>query len=143
MAMKLDDSVVAMWQIELRLKAEDVAVEGNWVAILSKDDKGYVLDFRYRWYRDDEIGQDSKDTRHFYQARMGAEITDDDAAVRHAREVYDFTRKKSESSHSWELVRGKRTMDEFMELMATMPGMHMKKVSKKEAKKMGLLEDGA
>lgn len=138
MAMKLDESVLAMWQIELRLKAEDVAVEGNWVGILSKDKKGYVLDFRYRWYRDEKIGTESKDTRHFYEARMGTEITSDDAAVRHAREVYEFTRKQSGSTMSWELVRGKRTMDEFMELMAKMPGMHMKVVNEKEAKEMGL-----
>ena len=136
--MKLNDSVLAMWQIELRMKAEDVKVDGNWVGILSKDEKGYVLDFRYRWYRDEEIGPQSKDTRHFYQARMGTEITSDDAAVRHAREVYDFTRKKSESTLCWELVRGERTMDEFMELMAKMPGMHMTTVSPDKVKEMGL-----
>lgn len=141
MTMKLDDSVIAMWQIEMRLKGDDgVTTDGNWMAILSKQPDGFALNFRYRWYRDDKVGVESQDTRHFYVAKMNPAITDPGEAIKQAREVYEFTRSKTHSSHSWELLRGERSLDAFMELMGTMPGMHMKTISEKEAKEMGLEE---
>lgn len=140
MAMKLDDSVIAMWQIELRLKQEDVVCDGNWMAILSKEADRFVLQYRFRWYQDDKIGAESQDKRNFYLVKMNPEITDPLEAIKHAREIYDLTRSKMESCHSWELLRGERSWDEYIELMGTMPGMYMKTISEKEAKEMGLEE---
>ena len=139
MSLVLDDNVLGMWMVELRLENEGVMAEGNWVAILSKHDTGFVINFRYRWYRD-QVAYDSDDQRSFYTATLNSGITDENMAIRHARELYEFIRKQTNSDHGWELVRGARTMDEFTDALAMMPGMHMKKISKKKAKQMGLTD---
>lgn len=112
------------------------------MGFLQKQEKGYLFEYRFRWYVDDKV-HGSADRRSFYTIAFspmtftpGAEL--DEEAVRHGREIFEITKKMDGSTSSWELVRGKRTMDEFMELMATMPGIHMKIVSEKEAKEMGL-----
>lgn len=134
MAINLDDSVLAMWAVELR----SGEMKGNWMALLSKDEaQGYLLQFRFRWYRDEKVS-DSEDQRTFYTARFNPKITTDAQAIAHARAAYEHTR--CDQPGGWELIRGARSMEEFTDALAEMPGIHVSKITNEEAEKMGLTD---
>lgn len=129
MTFQLDDRVLAIWCFELS--------GGNWMAFLYKEPAGYVMEYRFRWYRDDKV-HDSKDKRNWY--RMAFNLLDlpkgDEEAVKHGREVYEFLKTETKSSAGWELIRGARSSDEFIEMLRTMPGVSYKVISDTQAKEL-------
>lgn len=119
---KMDNSVLAIWCVEIRGESD-----GNWMATLMKGEKGeYRMEYRFRWYRDDKHHH-SEDKRSFFTVQFNPEITSDAKAIEHGHEVYEVARKQSNSTISWELVRGARSTDEFVDALASMPGVRMKR----------------
>jgi hypothetical protein len=133
----MDENILAVWVIEIR----SYPSEGNWMASLSKTKDGFALTYRFRWYVD-EKAHDSADKRNWYRIDFGpphAHTTGD--ALRHGREIYDMTirslGKHATVPHSWELIRGARSVEEFCDALTLMPGMHQRKISEKEAQELG------
>lgn len=125
MSIKIDsDRVLGAWSIELRLREHGKACDGNWLAFLVREEKGYTLQFRYRWYVDERV-TDSKDRRSFYTAEFGRRAVTESEAIERARGYFEVIRSHGHSEQCWELLRGARTGDEFMEALRTMPGMHI------------------
>lgn len=129
MAIQMTDQTLAIWCIEIRQAGGD---EGNWMGFLQRQEKGYLFEYRFRWYVDDKK-HDSADRRSFYTIAFNPMtftpgVAADMEAVRHGREIFEITKTMEGSMSSWELVRGARSMEEFMDALASMPGVSMKKV---------------
>jgi hypothetical protein len=135
---KMDDTILAIWCIEIRAESD-----GNWLACLSKRPNGYELEYRFRWYVDD-VTYDSADRRNFFCIQFGKVYLTDTEAIHHGREIFDLTRRSLAKNpagnatfpYTWELIRGARSTDEFVDALAAMPGMHMRKITEQEAERL-------
>lgn len=105
---------IAMWSVAL--------ANGNWLGHLGRNAEGKLeFSYRWRWYRDEVIGQDSKDVRHFYSGTLSVPESE---AIHRFREVVETLREDLDG-RSWELVRGARSEDEFFAALRAMPGIHV------------------
>jgi len=117
MTIQITDSAIAMWQVELDGK-------GNVIAYLSRGADGRLRAiYRFRWYRDDVIGPESKDVRRWYEMKISS--TDDESMVlAKLRSVFERLRENYTGATGWEVLRGNRSLEEFTDAISAMPGMH-------------------
>jgi hypothetical protein len=119
MSMELDERTLGFWCVELG--------HGNWLAHLTQDRDGeLILTYRFRWYRDDKTF-DSADERKWYTVRP--RDRNKSKMIEVIREM--FQKLCEANGHSgWELLKGERSFDEFLALLAEMPGISMKETTK-------------
>jgi hypothetical protein len=123
------DRAIAVWSAEMRdvRDGPNGLIDGNWMAILVPDEKGhFTLQFRYRWYVDDNV-HDSQDVRSFYQSNFPPTVSEQEAIV-HARRYWETVCEHANVKERWELLRGARDLEDFLDVLAQMPGISMKKV---------------
>lgn len=113
MSLELGEGTLGMWYVCL--------TDGNWLAHLARTEPGqYELTYRFRWYRDERIGGDSKDVRHFYRGALKS-VAIDTAALHLTREIFEIVKSLPIAKASWELLRGARSIEEFTHLLTGMP----------------------
>lgn len=124
---RIDENTVAMWAVHF-IRADDHG-RSDLLAHLGRNADGtYTLIARLRHYVNDKVF-DSKDHKTWYRVHDGASTTDLRAVERFRRVVETFSETVgvlgSSPPQYWELLRGARTIMEFGELLASMPGMHV------------------
>lgn len=118
MTIEIGEKTIGMWCVEL-----PPAMQGNLLAHMGYLPDGRIrIDMRFRWYRDDLIGEDSKDARSWYRLDTKDPVA---LAIEKFRGVVERYRQILEGASTWELLRGARSAQEFAEALAAMPGMHV------------------
>jgi len=115
---EINENTIGMWCIHIDDKSD-------WLAHLARGGPGgkVVLDYRHRYYVDDKIGAESKDRKNWYHGELTGP---EDVAIRKMRRVFEeFRSHLPRTRPAWELLKGGRTAAEFLEELATMPGMHV------------------
>jgi hypothetical protein len=113
MSVLLNDDILAVWFL-------DVSETSNWLAALSKHPLGTRLSGRMRYYERNSP-PDSEDQKEWFE-----EISRDcpEEAIERVR-----ARLRSQSrfaqGNPYELIRGKRTLDEFVEEFLRAPFVHV------------------
>lgn len=117
MTIEVGEATVGMWCIELGRDA-------NWLAHLARLPSGkFALDYRVRHYLDDKL-EGSADRKNWYHG----ELTGPEARVLHnMRRVFDEMLERAPGHRGWELVKGERTVEQFLEALRQMPGIHVGK----------------
>lgn len=118
MTMIINEQTIGMWNVAL-------GERGNWLAHLARDDKGIVLTYRFRWYRDDKT-YDSGDKKNWYRAE--SKTMNASQGIEVMRRTFNEIMAASARNKGWELLRGERSMDDFMTELFKMPGMHHKTI---------------
>ena len=117
MTIHIDDSTLAMWHCEIP--------RGNFTGALRRTDKPrtFQFDWRFRHYRDDVIGPESKDIRNEYTAELANTTEREAIAVLHDLWA-ELHEKAGPECGAWELIRGARSAEEFFDQLVSMPSMH-------------------
>lgn len=124
MSLELGEGTLGMWCVHF--------TDGHWLAHLARTEPGqYELTYCFRWYRDALIGSDSKDVRHFYRVALKS-VAIDTEALHRARAVFEISKSAPIAKASWELIRGARSLEDFCDLLSSMPGMHTSKLANAE-----------
>jgi hypothetical protein len=111
------EQVIGVWSVELNSA-------GNMIAFLSRGPgANFTLNYRFRHYRDDKLGADSADVRHYYHGEL-TNLTEGQA-IEKLRQIVEEFRTDRGDGRGWELIRGERSVDEFVELFTRMPGIHV------------------
>lgn len=115
MSLTVTEATVGMWSVDLLI--------ANWLAELARGENGkHVLTYRTRFYRDQKIF-DSADQRTFHQAELSGT---EQEVLRKVRVIFDELRNATPPHHGWELIRGARSVEEFLAVLGDMPDMHMR-----------------
>lgn len=116
MSLTVTEATVGMWSVDLLI--------ANWLAELARAENGkHVLTYRIRFYRDEKIF-DSADQRTFHQTELSGT---EQEVLRKVRVIFDELCNATPTHHGWELIRGARSVEEFLAVLGGMPGMHMRK----------------
>jgi hypothetical protein len=59
MTIQITEKLVGMWQFEFG--------NGNFLGAVEDTEKGFKVIYRFRYYRDDKIGIESEDEKHWYE----------------------------------------------------------------------------
>jgi len=117
MTIEITERTIGLWHCELP--------DGNWLAHLEHTADGRIqLTYRVRWYRDDKLGPDSEDIKNWYSGTMQVSEAD---AIAQCRAVMEAI-VEAIGGAGWELLKGARTLDEFLQLLQAMPNMHTQTV---------------
>jgi len=115
MSCEISEQTVGLWYVELP--------NGNWLASINRITDGTVqLDYRLRWFRDDKLFDESNDVRNWYRLKTN----DEKKLLETTRAIFS---QLTETFKGWELMRGGRSVEEFLDELGRMPGMHMKRVT--------------
>lgn len=119
MSIEIGDGTIGMWCVHL-----PPYMQGNLLAHMGYLDETRTkirIDMRFRWYRDDIIGPESKDQRSWYRL----DTRDPEAcALEKFRAVVERMRQRFGGANTWELLKGARSNEEFAEMLGRMPGIH-------------------
>jgi len=122
---RIDEHSLAMFSVDYH--------HGNILAHLArKDDGTHEVRLRNRVYKDDKLGPESKDHKTYWQIHDTS--TRESEAIENMRGFVNSFAEMAQKvmgkrADRWEVVRGARSVEEFMELVSTMPGMHVGKLS--------------
>lgn len=111
----IDDSILAFWYVELP--------GGNWMASLHREGEGLLLNYRFRYYKDDQAF-DSADEKSHYSAKISAAQYNVMSLIEHVRGV--ITLMKVDTAQSWELIRETSTSEQFMDQFMKLPFVHQR-----------------
>lgn len=115
MTIELDDSLVAIWNAALP--------NGDFLCGLRRRPTGgWEALYRFRYYRDDKLFEDSADERHWYKVTF-RHAPSEDEVIAELRSMMDLLPQPQ-----WEILRGARSTEEFAKLLYAMPGIHHKTV---------------
>jgi hypothetical protein len=121
--LEIDASTVGIWMTELP--------GGNWMAVVNRAPEGrrFRIAYRFRWYRDRKAW-DSKDVRRRYATVVTNET--EGSMISKMREMWTVfaslaSVKLGADAAGWELIRGGLTVAEFVDRLATMPGISTKR----------------
>jgi hypothetical protein len=103
----LDENVIALWHLELD--------GGNFLgALRQQPTEGMEFTFRFRYYRDDKLGPDSQDEKHWYRSNINN--WSQAQAVNKLREVYKKVARSTNSSLN-EILMDETGVDGFVAKM--------------------------
>jgi hypothetical protein len=115
---EITEKTVGLWRVEL-----PATLGGNIMLHLACTDEGLArhrIDVTSRMYVDDIIeAHKSQDRRAHWEITTNSSR---EAAIAKCRKFVETYGRQTGGEH-WELLRGGRTIEEFTELLATMPGM--------------------
>lgn len=129
MTIALTDATLALWSAEYP--------NGNWMAHLARGAEAgsYDLTVRRRAYVDDKLWPESADELRSWMVRFKS--ASDAAAIERTRLCWKMLASNSGSEPAWELVRGLRTLDEFVTALAAQPGIHTHRPQKFSPSELG------
>lgn len=125
MTSEITERSIGIWQCALQ--------DGNWLAHLGRDEQGFlVLDYRFRWYRDDKVWE-SQDVKRWYRVKSKNVNEPVEAIIELVRTLQKGLAAMNAQGQGWEILRGGRTVEEFTDLLTSMPGTHTQTLPAKDA----------
>ena len=129
MSIELTDKTIGIWYIAIENQ--------DWLAHIAEEEEYYQLDYRHRYYVDDNAF-DSEDVKNWYSVKMlKANISLQEVLTLMDR----FTTEGSEQFDGiyHKLIKDSgESLDDFMKRFQKLPFVHRKTVSKEEADKMDM-----
>jgi hypothetical protein len=122
MSIEISEGTVGVWYVALS--------HCDWLAHVGRNAEGlYELRYRFRWFRDDKIW-DSKDRKNWYRfvTKPGEPVDRILETTRARAKLLSEGCGPLAHTTNWELLRGERTVEEFADLLLTMPGVHYEKM---------------
>jgi hypothetical protein len=118
MTIEITERVQAVWHMEIQ--------GGNWLAAVeSLEGGGSKISYRFRYYHDDKLFEDSKDLRHWYRAESEIDVVQ---AIDKVRQVVAYMQRTGVGVDSHEIVRGRLSLNDFAALLMAQRYMHTKRV---------------
>lgn len=114
---EINEKTIGIWAVHLGSR-------GDWLGHLARGAKGIELKYRFRWYRDDKLYEESKDKKNWY--RVESRAMSEAQGIEVVRGAYQEILTASVRNKGWELLRGERSVEEFMAELFAMPGMNHK-----------------
>ncbi|MEE8598501.1 MAG: hypothetical protein V3S69_03130 [Dehalococcoidales bacterium] len=100
----IHENTIGIWQVELPW--------GNWLAHVYTTEDKCILQYRFRYYRDDIIGTDSKDEKNWYE--MTTRKDELDHVLEKTRELVSMMAKGFDTE-VYELLMEDQGLDKFLD----------------------------
>lgn len=94
----------------------------NWLAIIVKRDDRWLIQYRFRYFKDDKIGTDSKDERKFFAVSCDGD-TPESKVIDNLRTIMATLKAAGFGSQEESVLMQTSDFEKAMELMNTLPSI--------------------
>lgn len=123
MTIEVTERTIGIWYLILDGGGSD------WMAGMWREDDGIHLSYRFRYYRDDKFDETSEDKKNWYSMVTGETAQKSIMAV---RDLIKAMQNELDAGRSWEILKGERSIEEFMEEFSSMPWTHITRIEPDE-----------
>jgi len=116
MTMTLDKCTVGIWFVQINQSTD-------WLLTVNKNDEEFTIEYRFRYYMDDKLGDDSDDVKNWYSGTV-------DRSKQTIEEVIEMTRKmmgflvETSGGEGTELLMEDEDLDKFIAEFKALPFTH-------------------
>lgn len=131
MSITLTERTVGIWY---------VSMDGqDWMAHVAEEDETFELTYRHRYYVDDK-NFDSEDKKNWYSGSISKPETTEDDIISVMDKMCKMMSDRQDGV-PYRIIKGDKSLDEFVEEFTSMPFSHHKIISKEEAEEQGLINE--
>lgn len=125
MAIKMDESIVALWYISLDESTD-------WLCAINRTGGGWEVNYRFRYYCDDSGDPWAEDKKNWFRITITKEHSTEESVIEQLNVMFELLKAKSKGKEAHALFRGTGSFQLFMEEFQALPFVHSKMASEEE-----------